>query len=314
MWPPLPSVAESRDNEGHAMSDASTSQMVSTTERTRTVEFSPLLPKADNSGEQLLPPREEQERLLGLYFTYVQPSFPVVHKKAFWDVWRNGYVHTAFFSHRSILMTSSGDTNPYMKRKRRIAPLLLLAMFALAARYDVPAPTSNSPPPSVSEASPSPTSTTPLPTDGVSMWTAGEEYFSSAKSLLDTSYALSRPSTCQALLLMGYREIGIGAMALAWTYIGMAIRMAQDLGMHRNAEGWRRPSFGSTKSNESPATAEEGRIFGDWELGERRRIWFGCVIMDKYVSAYIGRPLMICDKDFDTEVPELDEVGRSPSS
>lgn len=107
---------------------------------------------------------------------------------------------------------------------------------------------------------------------------------------------------------MGYREIGIGAMALAWTYIGMAIRMAQDLGMHRNAEGWRRPGLGKS----SAVGEEEGRIFGDWELGERRRIWFGCVVMDKYVSAYIGRPLMICEKDFDTEFPELVEVNSTP--
>jgi hypothetical protein len=196
-----------------------------------------------------------------------------------------------------------------MKRKRHIPPLLLLAIFALAARYDIPSQNSNTlafPSPSTSESS---SSTAPLPTDGVTMWAAGEEYFNVAKKILDTSYASSRANTCQALLLMGYREIGIGAMALAWTYVGMAIRMAQDLGMHRKAEGWRRPGLG--KVDEASATAGEGRIFGDWELGERRRIWFGCVIMDKYVSAYIGRPLMISDKDFDTDFPELTEVSFS---
>lgn len=130
-------------------------------------------------------------------------------------------------------------------------------------------------------------------------------------------------------------------MALAWTYVGMAIRMAQDLGMHRKAEGWRRPGLlgGSSGSsgtagagaaaatNEdsemegtAPAAAatttseEAGRIFGDWELGERRRIWFGCVVMDKYVSAYIGRPLMISERDFDTQVPELSEASVFPPS
>lgn len=119
-------------------------------------------------------------------------------------------------------------------------------------------------------------------------------------------------------------------MASAWTYVGMAIRMAQDLGMHRKAEGWRRPGLGSssatttttttttmnsnedemvTNANTATTSEEAGRIFGDWELGERRRIWFGCVVMDKYVSAYIGRPLMISERDFDTEVPELSEAS-----
>ena len=113
----------------------------------------------------------------------------------------------------------------------------------------------------------------PAPADG-EMWTAGDDYMESAKVLLDNSYAQSRPSTCQALLLLGYREVGIGAMAQAWSYIGMAVRMAQDLGLHKNADKW---------SNIGKA------LFTDAELQERRRIWYGCVVMDKYISAYIGK-------------------------
>lgn len=129
-------------------------------------------------------------------------------------------------------------------------------MFAIASRYDE--------------------STTPQPSDSSLMWEAGDDYLNHAKVILDGTYASSRPSTCQSLLLMGFREIGIGAMAQSWTYIGMAIRMAQDLGMHRSADGWERTGLG-------------GRLFSEWELNERKRIWFGCVIMDKYVSAYIGK-------------------------
>ena len=128
-------------------------------------------------------------------------------------------------------------------------------MYAIASRYDDSKASAN--------------------LDPSMMWEAGDEYLDSAKVILDRSYASSRPSTCQSLLLMGYREIGIGAMAQAWTYIGMAIRMAQDLGMHRSADGWERVGLG-------------GRLFNESELNERKRIWFGCVIMDKYVSTYIG--------------------------
>ena len=64
-------------------------------------------------------------------------------------------------------------------------------------------------------------------------------------------------------------------MSLAWTYVGMGIRMAQDLGMHRLADGWKRSDLG-------------GRLFNEWELAERKRIWFGCVVLDKYISAIIG--------------------------
>jgi hypothetical protein len=91
---------------------------------------------------------------------------------------------------------------------------------------------------------------------------------------------------------MGYREIGIGAMAQAWHYVGMAIRMAQDLGLHKNADQWMHGGVS---------------LFSPIELQERRRIWYACVIMDKYVSSYIGRPLCIYEQDFDTELPSVNE-------
>jgi Fungal specific transcription factor domain len=147
------------------------------------------------------------------------------------------------------------NTSPFNRRRGRVPILLLLTMYAIASRYD--------------------DSEAPANLDPSIMWEAGDQYLDSAKVILDRSYTSSRPSTCQSLLLMGYREIGIGAMAQAWTYIGMAIRMAQDLGMHRIADGWERVGLG-------------GRLFNDSELNERKRIWSGCVIMDKYVSTYIG--------------------------
>ena len=75
--------------------------------------------------------------------------------------------------------------------------------------------------------------------------------------------------------------------------LSMAIRMAQDLGLHKNADQW-------THSGVS--------LFTPVELQERRRIWYAFVIMDKYVSTYVGRPLSILERDFDTELPSIDEV------
>ena len=110
------------------------------------------------------------------------------------------------------------------------------------------------------------------------MWNAGDSYMEDAKIILDTISVQSRPSTVQALLLLGYREVGIGAMAEAWLYIGAAVRMAQDLGLHKNADKW----------------SNVGKVgFTDAELQERRRIWYGCVVMDKYISAYIGTCVVV---------------------
>lgn len=77
----------------------------------------------------------------------------------------------------------------------------------------------------------------PLPTNG-KMWEAGREYQEKARLILSMSPCIvpsdvaltnvsakifhrSRPSTVQALLLLGYREFGIGSMEQGWIYIGM---------------------------------------------------------------------------------------------
>jgi len=231
-------------------------------------------PKSESDLAVTLPPKEVQEHLLDLYFTYVHPFLPIIHKQSFLEAFREEYVprnvilewslSISYFrrTHRHAASHSDASSDPlnasgFGGRRRGITSLLLLSMFSFASRYD----------PNIS-----------YPSDPSTMWSAGDEYLESAKVLLNSTYASSKPSTVQALLLMGYREGGIGDMSLAWTYIGMGIRMAQDLGMHRFADGWKRGELG-------------GRLFTEWELAERRRIWFGCVVLEKFISAIIGRSI-----------------------
>jgi hypothetical protein len=68
--------------------------------------------------------------------------------------------------------------------------------------------------------------------------------------------------------------------------------------MHRSAESWSRAGLG-------------GKLFTEVELQERRRIWYACVVMDKYVSTYIGRPLGIFERDFDTPLPSESDPEES---
>ncbi|KAF9242277.1 fungal-specific transcription factor domain-containing protein [Melanogaster broomeanus] len=236
----------------------------------------------------MLPKPAVQEHLLELYFTYVHTAFPIVHKDAFWEGYRNmQHPTTDTPSPASDQAKNEAHTSPTPSLGRRpdVSPLLLLSMFGIAARYS----SSSSPPPSPCNSSP----ISPHPPGPAPMWTAGDNYLMLAKSLLDNKYASSHPSTVLSLLLLGYREIGIGAMAQAWAYTGMAVRMAQDLGMHRAADGW--------------ARVDLGRLFSARELQERRKIWWGCVILDGYVSTYIGRPLAIFESDYDTQFPSTDE-------
>ena len=79
----------------------------------------------------------------------------------------------------------------------------------------------------------------PKPPNG-KMWEAGIEYLDAARKMLSENCALlllcpgadehiakifdrSRPSTVQALLLLGYREFGVGSMEQGWIYIGKKV-------------------------------------------------------------------------------------------
>ncbi|EJU01612.1 hypothetical protein DACRYDRAFT_100452 [Dacryopinax primogenitus] len=218
------------------------------------------------NARDCLPSLSQQQHLIDLYFTYVQPVLPIIPKRQFMELFRER-------------MASSDANSPADNVRGRIPTLLLLAMFTVAARYT--------------------TTDTPLPIDG-KMWNAGDKYLTAAKLILNEKYASSQPETCQALILLSYREIGIGAMAQSFLYTGMAVRMAQDLGLHRSMEKWH-------PAGQSRFTEEEKQT--------RRRIWWACVILDRYVSTYIGRPMGIFERDYDTALatendPEEVEVWR----
>ncbi|KAG0259367.1 hypothetical protein BG011_002675 [Mortierella polycephala] len=115
----------------------------------------------------------------------------------------------------------------------------------------------------------------------------GDEYFERAKRLVDLEYELPRQSSIQALLLMViYRFTSAKSGGRVWVMLGMAIRMAQDLGMHRNSARWHLPPL---------------------ETEIRKRLWWACYIMDRWVSACMGRPLAIDDIDCDVDYPSAVE-------
>lgn len=131
----------------------------------------------------------------------------------------------------------------------------------------------------------------------------------------------------QALLLMAYREIGTGGMSASWLFTGMgmsafrrlgrgvltspsaAIRMAQDLGLFRDVEKWcvlrsRRPRHCALTSLRRFLPVQR---FSHEEKQTRKRVWWGCIILDRYTASYIGRPGTIHERDYDTSFPSEDE-------
>ncbi|KAI7898774.1 fungal-specific transcription factor domain-containing protein [Cokeromyces recurvatus] len=146
-----------------------------------------------------------------------------------------------------------------------VAPLLLNAVYAVASRI-----------------SPD----TRVRSDPDSPDTAGDIFFERAEKLLDESYDTPSISTVQALLLLASHQHGVMKSARAWLYSGMAFRMAQDLGLHRDCTHW----------NISPEECER-----------RRRVFWCCYIVDRLASAMYGRASTFEERDCDVPFPSIDD-------
>ncbi|OAX40867.1 hypothetical protein K503DRAFT_567355 [Rhizopogon vinicolor AM-OR11-026] len=218
-----------------------------------------------------LPSLAMQDHLVDLYFTYAHPVFPVIHKGRFMREYSECSNPTT--------PESSGGSPYYANPEpaQTVTKLLLLAIFAIAARYQ-----DNN-----------------TATNVEAMWEAGNDYLAQARIVLAQVYHSSRATTCQALLLLGHREFGIGSMEQGWLYIGMAIRMAQDLGLNRAADNWQ---------------LHGNKLFSVEENQVRKHIWWACCIADKYSSIYMGRPVSICEGDFDTLLPDPAEYDEDSSA
>ncbi|KAF5352426.1 hypothetical protein D9756_005920 [Leucocoprinus leucothites] len=211
-----------------------------------------------------LPSWDVQDRLIEVYFTYIHPVFPVIHRSRFlaeYHYKKHGARRQSPKNHQQ---------SPRPEPTQEVTSLLLLAIFAIAARFC--------------------DDEMPLPPTG-KMWEAGCQYLDLARGLLAKVFHVSRPSTVQALLLLGYREFGIGSMEQGWIFIGMAIRMAFDLGLNCDSSKW---------------TAHGHELFSPEETQTRRQIWWASVLADRYGSLYMGRPTMIKDSDSDVPLPHVD--------
>ncbi|GJC92669.1 ATP-dependent DNA helicase pif1 [Colletotrichum higginsianum] len=127
---------------------------------------------------------------------------------------------------------------------RFCSPALLYAILALASRY---------------------TDDERVRTDPEDPRTAGDAFAAQARVMLLYECETPTPTTVQALALTCLREMALNKEALGWTYCGMCVRMAINLGMHLDC---------SPCVSEGTLSAEEAEV--------RNVTWWGCYVLDKY--------------------------------
>ncbi|KAL1637861.1 hypothetical protein SLS56_000418 [Neofusicoccum ribis] len=156
----------------------------------------------------------------------------------------------------------------------------------------------------------------------------GQAFAQRAKSAIADTFACPSVAVVQAALLLAYDEFGGSRDSGLWMYLGIAIRMAQDLGMQTlqglRYEGRDGPTpesvkFGTSRRRDSPqreqssASSPEGsdpRFVAEQRAVERERIdtFWAVFFLDRVVSSGTGRPVSLRDRDIEISFPSLDTV------
>jgi len=150
----------------------------------------------------------------------------------------------------------------------------------------------------------------------------GHAFAQRAKNALIDAYAVPGVAAIQAALLLAYNEFGESRDSGLWMYLGIAIRMVQDLGLQKREglryEGRQGPTPNTVnKSNvEIPAVPRVSPECVSTEAEEiiaieRERIdtFWAVFFLDKVVSSGTGRRSTLWDNDIELSFPPLDSPG-----
>ncbi|KAF7563800.1 hypothetical protein G7046_g307 [Stylonectria norvegica] len=104
----------------------------------------------------------------------------------------------------------------------------------------------------------------------------GDIFASQSQSLIYSTLDNPDLTTLQALVILGYREVGVGHASKGWLFCGMAFRLAHEMGLHLDPNNWDATGESTTEINR------------DTEV--LRRVYWAIFVADKQLSLYFGRP------------------------
>lgn len=113
------------------------------------------------------------------------------------------------------------------------------------------------------------------------------------KCLYDSDYEEDQIARIQSVILLGFWYTDTEDRSGAWHWIGIAISLCQTLGLHRSPES-------INVSTQLPEPRQ--RLF--------RRIWWSCLVRDRWLSLVKGRPMRINLEDCDVPLPTTDDIAK----
>lgn len=190
----------------------------------------------------ILPPRSIADHLVDCYWIYVHSLYPFLHKPSFMKIYNSLWDRPS----------PPNSTHPPPTRRRppgRLFRCILNVVFAFGCQF------SSSITPSRRESS-------------------SDVFLKRARELLHFDLLdTGNLELVQALALMGQYLQSTKHPNRCWNVVGLAIRVAQGMGLHLECTSQNRP------------TVLEREMY--------RRAWHGCIVLDRIVSMTFGRPSMI---------------------
>ncbi|CAK7199904.1 hypothetical protein SEUCBS139899_002591 [Sporothrix eucalyptigena] len=120
-----------------------------------------------------------------------------------------------------------------------------------------------------------------------------EAMYARAKCLYDLDRSTDKVTLIQAVLLMGFWYTDAYDHTGAWHWVGIAISLAQSLGFHR------KPHLSSARRHPDGDARRTSLV---------RRIWWTCLVRDRWVALAKGRPMRIHDEDCDVPLPVREDL------
>jgi hypothetical protein len=230
----------------------------------------------------------------------------VLEELPVYDVNDSAPVHPLILSLVKTFFTHVGCNYPFLKRgkflravqDKRVEPILVDAVCALAARFsDAPILCGGN--------------------DKMPRTERGQVYAQRAKQATVDTFPCPTVGAVQACLLMAYEGFGANQDSALWMYLGLAIRMAVDLGLQKRVgiqyqgekdpwnHSWNRTSSDMDSPEEKKSELSEIPTLEEQKEVEQERIdtFWTVFVLDRLISSGTGRPVTIRDEDFDLAFP-----------
>ncbi|KAI1129867.1 fungal-specific transcription factor domain-containing protein [Nemania abortiva] len=227
----------------------------------------------------------------------------------FYDINDPSPVHPLILNLVETFFLRLGSNYPFLRhnkflhlvKEKRVEPILVDAVCALAARfYDI--------------------NVFQKWNDGkLAKSEHGQAYAQRAKAATVDTFACPSVAAVQACLLMAYDGFGADQDSALWMYLGIAIRMAVDLGLPREDgvkyKGVEDQWYARWHERQAELFADGGRQDGEEHTtltpGERKEIeqeridtFWAVFFLDRAISSGTGRPVTLRDEDFDLSLPK----------